>query len=94
LFPPGFWTESLYVFIFSPIRTTCPAHLVILYLITRVLGERKKSWRSSLCSLLQSRYLVPLRPKYLPRHPIVKHPQSLVLPQCERPSFRPAQNNT
>jgi hypothetical protein len=29
-------------------------------------------------------YLVPLRPKYSPQHPIVKHPQPTFLPQCQR----------
>jgi hypothetical protein len=29
-------------------------------------------------------YLVPLRPKYSPQHPILKHPQSTFYPQCER----------
>jgi len=28
------------------------------------------------------RYLVPLRPKYSPQHPILKHPQPTFLPQC------------
>jgi hypothetical protein len=37
--------------------------------------------------------LVPLRPKYPPQHPILQHPQSLFLPQCDRPSFTPIQNN-
>jgi hypothetical protein len=34
-------------------------------------------------------YLVPLRLKYLPQHPIFEHPQSTFLPQCERPSLIP-----
>ena len=34
-------------------------------------------------------YLIPLRPKYLPQHPIFEHLQSVSLPQCERPSFTP-----
>ena len=38
-------------------------------------------------------YLVPHRPKYSPQHPILKHPQPMFLPQCERPSFTPIQNN-
>ena len=38
-------------------------------------------------------YLVPLRPKYSPQHPILKHPHPTSLPQCERPSFTPIQNN-
>jgi hypothetical protein len=35
----------------------------------------------------------PLRPKYPPQHPILEHPQSLFLPQCERPSCTPIQND-
>src|SRR5215469_186472 len=38
-------------------------------------------------------YLVPLRPKYSPQHTILKHPQPTFLPQCQRPSFTPIQNN-
>jgi len=32
-------------------------------------------------------YLVPPRLKYSPQHPILKHLQSVFLPQCQRPSF-------
>ena len=38
-------------------------------------------------------YLVPLRPKYSPRHPILKHSQPTFFPQCEWPSFTPIKNN-
>jgi hypothetical protein len=37
--------------------------------------------------------LVPLRPKYPPQHPILEHPQSLFLPQWQKRSFTPIQNN-
>jgi hypothetical protein len=37
-------------------------------------------------------HLVPLRPKYSPQHPILKHPQPTFLPQCQRPSCTPIQN--
>jgi hypothetical protein len=41
----------MYLFLFSPIRTTCPAQLILLDLITRiVLGEEYREQRSSLCS--------------------------------------------
>ena len=54
-----------------PIRATCPANLIRLYLITRkILGEEYRSLSSSLCSLLYSPcHLVPLRPKYSSQHP-------------------------
>jgi hypothetical protein len=39
------------------------------------------------------RYLVPLRPKYSPQYPILKHLQPTFLPQCQGPSFTPIQND-
>jgi len=38
-------------------------------------------------------YCDNLRPYYPPQHPILEHPQPTFLPQCERPSFTPIQNN-
>ena len=38
-------------------------------------------------------HLVPLRSKYAPQHPILKHPQPAFLPQCQRPGFTPIQNH-
>ena len=53
--------------------------------------------QSSLLLIMQSppfpRYLVPPRSKYSPQHRILKHPQLPFLPQYQRPSFTPIQDN-
>jgi hypothetical protein len=54
-------------------------------MIRIIFGEKYRSW------IMQSppipNYIVPLRPKYLPQHPILLHPRPMFLPHYEQHSF-------
>jgi hypothetical protein len=50
-FPQVSPLKPCFIPLLSPIRATCPAHFIFLYLITRkTLGEGYRSFSSSLCS--------------------------------------------
>jgi hypothetical protein len=51
-------------------------------------GEEQWSRNCSLCNLL------PVWPKYLPQHPILKHPQPVFFLKHDRPSVKPIKKTT
>ena len=54
LLPSGFPTKTLYTPLSSPLHTTCPGHLILDFITLTILGEKYKSFSSSLCNLLHS----------------------------------------
>ena len=67
LFSSRFLTSFLYPLLLSPIHATCPAYLILLYLITRIIfDEEYISLCSSSCRFLHSPVtLSPLGPNIL-----------------------------
>jgi hypothetical protein len=63
LVPLGFPTKTLYTHLSSPTRAACPAHLILLDVITRtIVGEEYRPLSLSLCGFLHSPVLKQISP--------------------------------
>ena len=94
LFHSDFPTITLYMTLFSPIRATYSASLILLdFIIRKILGEEYRSWSSSLRNFPHSTFTSFILGVNILLNTILKHLQPTYLPQYKQPSFTPIQNN-
>ena len=85
--------QNMYSLHLSPTLATWPVHL-ILYLINGIIfGEEYKSLSSTLCSLLHSSTTSSVLGPHIFVGTLFTNTTATFLPQRERPSFTPIQNN-
>jgi len=61
---------------FSPLTCVLCALLIshfLIFITLIIFSEGYKLWSSSLCSFLQWLYFLPVRSKFSPQHPVLKH---------------------
>jgi len=90
LFPSHILTKPLCVFLSSPqlFHVPHPPHLHLIPLVKEI------KWRwATQYSVLFSFLKLPLDPRYIPQHPILKHLQPMFFPKYDQPCFTPIYNN-
>jgi hypothetical protein len=74
-FLSGFPTKPYRYLLSSPMRATCPADLILHNLICLTIWRWVQIMKLTIVQLSPfSRYFIPLRSKYSPHHPVLKHP--------------------
>ena len=85
-----FLTKTLLALLSSPMPATWHVHPFLLDWSPAQYLVRSTDRESTHYAVGKSPSdLIPYRPKYLPQHPVLKHPPSFLLRQCGIPSFTP-----
>jgi hypothetical protein len=81
--------KTSYTFHILVKRSTCSTHPILLDFIILIISGEQKKLRPSLCNIFQ----IPLRSKFSPVHPVLKHLQSVSFPHCKRSNSTPMLKN-